>query len=164
MGDRCGPLEPGSAAPQVPAGRTMADVIADRIKAHQAAAGVDLHRFTTEGILRLAQYNLFPNATLLVWADMVNLLVGRPGSTPDTAELVSCVFTRMPDPAATRQPPLDMERPPEADFGLVLNADVSILQTMQRGLSQPGFQELVLSAEECRIINFHRNLERQLGS
>jgi choline monooxygenase len=35
--------------------------------------------------------------------------------------------------------------------------------TMQRGLHQPGFRELVLSAEECRIVNFHRNLERRLG-
>lgn len=163
MGDRVGPHPPGAPAPPVPEGQTMQDVIAGRIKAVQASAGVDLSRYTTEAVLRLAQYNLFPNATLLVWGDMVNLLVGRPGPTPDTADLVSYVFTRMPDGEATRRPPLDVERPPEADFGVVLNADVSVLLTMQRGLSQPGFTELVLSAEECRIVNFHRQLERHLG-
>jgi hypothetical protein len=94
---------------------------------------------------------------------MVNLLVARPGPSADTAELVSCVFTRRPDPSATRQPPLDLMRPPDADFGLVLNADVSVLLTMQRGLSQPGCKEIILSAEECRIVNFHRNLEKHLG-
>ncbi|MDA8045207.1 MAG: aromatic ring-hydroxylating dioxygenase subunit alpha [Actinomycetota bacterium] len=163
MGERTGPGSEDHSPPPVPEGATVQDVIADRIKAAQASAGVDLERFTTEGILRLAQYNLFPNATLLVWADMVNLLVARPGPTADTGELVSCVFARMPDPGSERRPPLDLVRPPEADFGLVLNADVSVLLTMQRGLSQPGFEEVVLSAEECRIVNFHRNLERQLG-
>lgn len=160
MGDRT-----GAGRGDLPGGQSDAkvqDLIAERIKSAQAAAGVDLRRFTTEGILRLAQYNLFPNATLLVWADMVNLLVARPGPSAETAELVSCVFTRMPADGE-RQPPLDLLRPPEADFGLVLNADVSVLLTMQRGLSQPGFEELVLSAEECRIVNFHRNLERTLG-
>ncbi|HET6963515.1 MAG TPA: aromatic ring-hydroxylating dioxygenase subunit alpha [Acidimicrobiales bacterium] len=166
FGDRVGgagvPAE-AEAAPAVPDGMTMQDVIADRIRAAQAGAGVDLSRYTTEAILRLAQYNLFPNATLLVWADMVNLLVGRPGPTADTAELTSYVFTRMPDPTGPRRPPLDLERSADADFGVVLNADVSVLLTMQRGLSQPGFRELVLSAEECRIVNFHRQLEQQLG-
>ncbi len=162
MGDRVGPHPPGAPAPAVPQGSTMQDVIADRIKEAKASAGVDLSGYTTEGILRLAQYNLFPNATLLVWADMVNLLIGRPGPTPDSAELVSYVFTPMPDRPGPRQPPIDVERPPDADFGVVLNADVSVLLTMQRGLRQPGFRELVLSAEECRIVNFHRQLERYL--
>jgi nitrite reductase/ring-hydroxylating ferredoxin subunit len=163
MGDRTGPGRGDEEMPPLPEGGTVQDLIAERIKATQAAAGVDVERFTTEGILRLAQYNLFPNATLLVWADMVNLLVARPGPNADTAELVSCVFARRPDPSATRQPPLDLIRPPDADFGLVLNADVSVLLTMQRGLSQPGCKEIILSAEECRIVNFHRNLEKHLG-
>jgi choline monooxygenase len=163
MGNRTGSPTPGEAVPPVPAGDTMQDVIAGKIKTTQAAVGVDLSRFTTEAILRLAQYNLFPNATLLVWGDMVNLLIGRPGSAPDRAELASYIFTRTPDPSAPRRPPVDIQRPPDADFGVVLNADVSVLLTMQRGISQPGFQEIVLSAEECRIVNFHRNLECQLG-
>jgi hypothetical protein len=94
---------------------------------------------------------------------MVNLLIGRPGPTPDQAEFSSWIFTRAADPSAPRRPPVDVHRPPEADMGVVLNADVGVLMTMQQGLRQPGFRELVLSAEECRIVNFHRNLERQLG-
>jgi len=45
----------------------------------------------------------------------------------------------------------------------VFDQDVSILAGMQRGLAQPGLDEIVLSAEECRIVNMHRNLERYLG-
>ncbi len=162
MGDRLGPVDDVDPRPPIPASGSVQDVIADRIKAVQAAAGVDLSRFSTEGILRLAQYNLFPNATLLVWGDMLNLLVARPGPTPETAELVSCAFTRM-GRDTVRRPPLDLLRPPDADFGLVLNADVAVLKSMQRGLEQPAFTELVLSSEECRIVNFHRHLEQQLG-
>lgn len=162
MGDRAGSDGIG-AAPPVPEGQTMQDVIAERIRQAQATGGVDLSRFTTDAILRLAQYNLFPNATLLVWADMVNLLVGRPGPAVDQAELLSYIFIRAADPAAPRHPPFEMDRGPDADFGVVLNADVRVLLNMQRGISQPGFTELVLSAEECRVVNFHRNLERQLG-
>jgi choline monooxygenase len=33
---------------------------------------------------------------------------------------------------------------------------------LQRGLHQPGFTHLMLSNEERRVINMHRNLERYL--
>ena len=37
-----------------------------------------------------------------------------------------------------------------------------MLESMQRGLHQPGLAHLTLSSEECRIIHMQRNLERQL--
>ena len=80
-----------------------------------------------------ADNNLFPNTTVLVWADMVNVLVARPGPTPDT------------------------------DLATVMSQDLAMLRTAQRGLHQPGLTRIVLSQEECRIINLHRNLEAFLG-
>ena len=50
--------------------------------------------------------------------------------------------------------------PPDADFGFVLNADVGVMASVQRGLHQPGLTHLVVSGEECRILNMHRNLSR----
>ena len=47
--------------------------------------------------------------------------------------------------------------------GVVMSQDIAVLTGLQRGLRQPGFTHLVLSAEERRIINMHRNLERYLG-
>jgi hypothetical protein len=35
---------------------------------------------------------------------------------------------------------------------------------VQQGLHQPGLTHLTLSAEECRVINFHRNLDRMVGA
>jgi hypothetical protein len=41
-------------------------------------------------------------------------------------------------------------------------ATYRLLAGLQRGLHQPGFTHLVLSGEERRVINMHRNLERYL--
>jgi hypothetical protein len=50
----------------------------------------------------------------------------------------------------------------EAHPGLVLTQDITVLPGLQRGLHQPGLTHLVLSNEERRVINMHRNLERYL--
>jgi hypothetical protein len=54
-------------------------------------------------------------------------------------------------------------QPGAIDFGMVINQDIGALSRVQRGLHQPGFTELTLSGEECRIVNLHRNLEHYLG-
>ena len=72
----------GSPAPPVPDGQTMLDVIAENIRSHHATLGTDLSRFTSEQMLMLAQYNVFPNATVLVWGEMLNVLLGLPGPLP----------------------------------------------------------------------------------
>jgi choline monooxygenase len=46
---------------------------------------------------------------------------------------------------------------------MVINQDVEALSRIQRGLHQPGFTQLTLSGEECRIVNLHRHLEEFLG-
>ena len=45
----------------------------------------------------------------------------------------------------------------------MLTQDIRILAGLQRGMHQPGFTHLVLSNEERRVINMHRNLERYLN-
>ena len=54
--------------------------------------------------------------------------------------------------------------PPDGELpiGLVLSQDVENAERAQRGLHQPGFTRISLSSEECRILNLHQNLERQL--
>jgi hypothetical protein len=43
-----------------------------------------------------------------------------------------------------------------------MTQDIRVLGGLQRGLHQPGFTHLMLSNEERRVINMHRNLERYL--
>jgi len=148
-------------------GQTVADLIAARTRAFAAGRGVNLDWADTDRITRLHQYNVFPNMTFLANADHLTIMCSRPGanpiSSPDTGELVMFLMTRMP-PGAARNKPTDVRTTAgEAEPGVVLTQDIRLLAGLQRGLHQPGFTHLVLSGEERRVINMHRNLERYLG-
>jgi len=143
-------------------GDSVADVIAERTRAFAAERGVELGWASTDQVMRLHQYNIFPNVTVLTNADHLTIMAARPGPDPDHGELVMMLWTRMP-PGAPRTKPVDVRmKANEADPGLVMTQDITVLPGLQRGLHQPGFTHLVLSNEERRVINMHRNLERYL--
>ena len=104
--------------PELAPGQTLQDVIADGIKRVQAERGVDLSRFTTDEMLRLHQYNLFPNSTVLVTPDLLSVICGRPGATPDEAEMVMMNFKPVeadaPRHAAVRRDGAARARPTSA--------------------------------------------------
>ncbi len=143
-------------------GRSVAEVIAERTKTFAAERGVDLSWASTDQMMRLHQYNVFPNMTLLANADHLTVMTSRPGPDPDHGELVMFLWTRMP-PGAPRAKPAEVRMTAaEAEPGLVMTQDITVLAGLQRGLRQPGLSHLTLSNEERRIINMHRNLERYL--
>ena len=143
-------------------GAPVQDVIAERTREFAASRGVDLGWASTEQLMTLHQYNVFPNMTLLANADHLTVMTSHPGADPEHGELVMYLWTRMA-PGAPRSKPFDMRTTAaEAHPGLVLTQDISVLAGLQRGLRQPGFTHLTLSNEERRVINLHRNLERYL--
>ena len=167
QGERMGPAYKGQiVAPHLVEGESMRDAITTRIREYQATRGVDMSAYDTDGILRLSQYNLFPNTTVLVWGDMVNVLTSRPGPTPASAELTMFLLYRSPTGVKIEENaprPLDLALPPDASLGVVINQDLAMLKRFQKGLNQPGFTHLTLSSEECRIINMHRVLGTYVG-
>jgi phenylpropionate dioxygenase-like ring-hydroxylating dioxygenase large terminal subunit len=145
-----------------PDGQPVIEVIADHIRAFAESRGVDLSWATTDQVMRLHQYNIFPNLTVLANADHLTVMFALPGPDPDHGELVMMLWTRMA-PGAPRCKPADVRvAADEAQPGLVLTQDITVLAGLQRGLHQPGFTHLMLSNEERRVINMHRNLERYL--
>ncbi len=165
MGTRIGKptTEPAGEVPTVPSGRTLRDVLADAVRLTAAHQGVDLSRLGTDQVMNMQQYNLFPNATIVAFPDLLQVVKSRPGPTPDECIMDTLVFERRP-PASPHTPPMRLTVEPGAtDFGLVINQDVEALARIQRGLHQPGLTHLTLSGEECRIVNLHRNLETALG-
>ena len=140
----------------------MSSAIASRTREFAAERGVDLGWATTDQVMRLHQYNVFPNLTLLVNADHLTVMTSHPGADPDHGELVMYLWARMA-PGAPRSKPVDVRMTAdEAHPGLVLTQDISVLAGLQRGMHQSGFTHLTLSQEERRVINLHRNLERYL--
>jgi phenylpropionate dioxygenase-like ring-hydroxylating dioxygenase large terminal subunit len=143
-------------------GISAIDAIAERTKAFATERGVDLSWASTDQMMRLHQYNVFPNMTLLTNADHLTVMTSHPGADPDHGELVMMLWMRMP-PGAPRSKPVDVRMTAdEAHPGLVLTQDITVLPGLQRGMRQPGFTHVVLSNEERRVINMHRNLERYL--
>ena len=117
---------------------------------------------STDQLMRLHQYNVFPNLSVLANADHLTVLSSRPGADPDHGELVMMLWMRMPL-GATRGTPADVRlTADQAEPGLVLTQDISVLAGLQRGLHQPALTHLTLSAEERRVINMHHNLDRYL--
>jgi choline monooxygenase len=152
-------------APAVPTGRSLRDVLAQRVRDVAAGNGVDLSGYDTAQIMDLQQYNLFPNVTVIAFPDILSVIRARPGATPDECFMDAFAFARHPvGDDSPRAKPMDLTMSADQPvFGLVINQDVGNLRFAQKGLHQPGFTHLAVSGEECRIINLHRNLERYTG-
>lgn len=147
--------------PEVPAGKTVQDLIADRMRDVLAARGVDISHLDTDQVTTLNQYNLFPNVTVLYNVDSLSVMYALPGAKVDEATFVVLHFERTASPDTPREHPQRVDVPGGmAVFGTVINQDIELLRNAQRGLQQPGLTHLALSSEECRIINMHRTLER----
>jgi hypothetical protein len=170
MGNRVGlPADRAAAgdAPPVLEGETMREAIARRVVETSRAAGNDITDFDIDQVLNMSQYNLFPNITVLVFSDMINIVRSRPGDDHQSAHMDAFLFERRPVPAeADAPPPFDLVLGPddEPPLGLVLNQDVANFERAHRGMLQPGLTHLTVSpVEECRLVNLHRNLEAYLG-
>jgi choline monooxygenase len=170
MGVRVGAdMTRGEPCPPVPDGETIRDVLANRLVARGAQQGIDYDGFSVDQLLDMQQYNLFPNLTVLVFSDMVQVVRSRPGPTHLDAVMDVMAFERRPAHTSGlegRTKPFfaEIDADAEMPLGLVLNQDVANFARSQRGMHQPALQHLVVSeAEECRIVNLHRNLEHYLG-
>jgi phenylpropionate dioxygenase-like ring-hydroxylating dioxygenase large terminal subunit len=154
---------PAPTAPDQTFREALADVIRDRMLADGHDFFADL---SDDRVLNMQQYNLFPNLTVLVFSDMIQVVRSRPGATHEQAWMDVFAFERMPSGTMTRSRPFDvmLDAGAELPLGLVLGQDVANFARSQRGMHQPGLTHLTVSpTEECRIVNLHRNLERYLA-
>jgi len=166
MGGRVG-LSEGSEAgdcPPLPEGETLRDVLAEMVRAHfLEKEGVDLSRFDTTQMMTMEQYNLFPNITVLIFGDLLQVVRSRPGPTPDDGFMDIMAFDRVAAGAPRQDPATAEIEAGSYSMGLVVDQDIANVERSHRGLHAPGLTHLTLSGEECRIINLHRNLDRATG-
>jgi choline monooxygenase len=166
MGARIGVEDKTSPMPPIPEGETLRDMLARMVRDVNRAKGIELSSYDDHHVLDMEQYNLFPNITVLVFADMLSVVRARPGTHVEEAFMDVFAFARVQSDDVPRAKPFDALLPPDADppFGMVLNQDVGNFARTQRGLHQPGLTHLTVSpTEECRVVNLHRTLEEYLG-
>lgn len=169
MGLRVGNVEQRDAgpAPAVPEGATLRAQIAELVRAEGRRNGNDYTAWDDAQVLDMSQYNLFPNVTVLVFSDLLQVVRARPGRTHLDAHMDVFAFVRRPPTAEDpRVQPFELALAPddELPLGLVLNQDVANFARAQRGLHQPGLTHLTVSVEEeCRIVNLHRALDEFVG-
>jgi nitrite reductase/ring-hydroxylating ferredoxin subunit len=166
MGGRIGIEDETTPMPAIPDGGTLRGMLAEMVRDVNRAQGIDLSSYHDHHVLDMEQYNLFPNITVLVFADMLSVVRARPGVHVEEAFMDVFAFTRVQSDDTPRAKPFDALLEPDAEppFGLVLNQDVGNFARTQRGLHQPGLTHLTVSpTEECRLVNLHRTLEQYLG-
>jgi phenylpropionate dioxygenase-like ring-hydroxylating dioxygenase large terminal subunit len=164
MGTRVGVSDVATPVPPIPPGQTLRDVLATKLRELGPSQGLSYDRFSNDQLMTMQQYNLFPNASLVIFPDMMTVLRSRPGATPDDGYLDIINYHRAP-PGAPAGRPADVTLPEGqgSGLGLILSQDAGNIERAQRGLHQPGFTRMTLSREEFRILNLHRNLEQWLG-
>jgi hypothetical protein len=134
MGVRVGNLAQTDAgpAPAVAENSTIRSSIASIVRNRGVAAGHEWFASLTDGqLLDMQQYNLFPNVTVLVFSDMVQLVRSRPGPTPDDAFMDAFSFARFraDDPSPRVKPPeVFVAEGEQLPLGLVLDQDFKKLR------------------------------------
>jgi hypothetical protein len=145
----------------------MRAVIADRMRSLNTGVDLDFASLSDARVLDMDQYNVFPNITVLVFSDMLNVVRARPGASVGEAWMDAYLFQRRAaGDESPRTQPFEMVVGPDDDvpLGLVLGQDVANFARAQKGMAQPGLTHLTVSStEECRILNLHKNLDEYLG-
>jgi phenylpropionate dioxygenase-like ring-hydroxylating dioxygenase large terminal subunit len=157
--------EPGP-HPAIPPGRTMRDVLVERIRAHLATMGPIYAELDDHHVIDDFHYHLFPNAVINVFAGWFGLIRARPGATPDACWLDMWNFDLRPENRADAHP-----RPSEhalsaeeiRALGPVLLQDLDLMPRVQRGLRQPGLSHFQPTRSEARIVRMHEVLDRYLA-
>ncbi len=156
--------EPGP-HPPVPDGKTIRDVLVERIRAHLASLGPNYERLDDARVIDDFHYHIFPNAVFNVFAGWYGLIRARPGPTPGESfiDMWNFDLRTEADPDRHPRPEVKLLTPEEIRaLGPVLLQDLELLPNVQKGLEQPGIDTLRLTPAEARIGRMHEILDRYL--
>ena len=131
------------------------------------AQGIDLSSYSDHHVLDMEQYNLFPNITVLVFADMLSVVRARPGTHVEEAYMDVFAFTRV---QATRRRrarsrSTRCSRPTPTRRSASCSTRTSATSRARSAVcTSPGSR-----TSRCRpprsagVVNLHRTLEEYLG-
>ncbi|MGI9329026.1 MAG: aromatic ring-hydroxylating oxygenase subunit alpha [Pseudomonadales bacterium] len=145
--------------------------------------GYNYDLLSDEQLSDIVQYNLFPNAILVLQPDELWILRSRPhGDDPNRCYWDKLAFRMMPKVEGTQRAnlsfnldqdplPTAQERPEHDQFPhdaiingektmtITLDQDIHLIRDVQKGMHSRGFREAWLSDEEERVQYFHSTLD-----
>lgn len=151
--------------PEVPEGKVMRDVLVEKIRAHLSTMGPRYDALDDNHIIDDFHYHIFPNAVFNFFAGWYGLILPRPGSNPDECIVDMWNFDLLPEGAPNQHPrPQKVELQGEdiRALGPVLLQDLEVMANAQKGMHQPGMEQMKLTAAEARIGRMHEILDRYI--
>jgi len=139
-----------------------------------------------EQLSDIVQYNIFPNAILVLQPEELWVLRSRPHATdPNKCYWDKLALRMFPDPQAKQianvsfnldQNGMPDDRRPEHDeftqddiiagrktMTITLDQDIHLIRDVQKGMHSRGFREAWLNDDESRVQHFHTWLDRYMG-
>ena len=152
-----------------------------------AALGYDYSLLSDDQLSDIVQYNIFPNAILVLQPEELWILRARPHGTDPERCYWDKLALRMPPDDAVRQSanisfnldqeelPEFRERPEHDEFTqediiagdktmtITLDQDVHLIRDVQKGMRSRGFREAWLNDDEDRVSHYHAWLDRYMN-
>ena len=151
-----------------------------------AALGYNYDLLSDEQLSDIVQYNLFPNAILVLQPEELWILRSRPhASDPNRCYWDKLALRMAPDPTVQQSANLSFnldqdslkqnwDRPEHDAFTqediiagkktmtITLDQDIHLIRDVQRGMHSRGFEEAWLNDDESRVRHFHEWLDRYM--
>ncbi|NIP15197.1 MAG: Rieske 2Fe-2S domain-containing protein [Pseudomonadales bacterium] len=150
--------------------------------------GYNYDTLTDEQLSDIVQYNVFPNAILVIQPEELWILRSRPrGNDPDKCYWDKLALRMFPDPEAQKranisfnldqdEAPTGATRPEHDEFEqediiagrktmtITLDQDIHLIRDVQKGMHSRGFGEAWLNDDESRVQHFHAWLDRYMAA
>jgi len=151
--------------PAVPEGKTMRDVLIEKIRENLATMGSRYDELDDHHVIDDFHYHIFPNAVFNFFAGWFGLILARPGATPDECIVDVWNFDLLAEDEPNHHPrPKTVELIGDniSALGPVFMQDLEVMARAQKGMHQPGMEYMKLTAAEARIGRMHEILDRYI--
>lgn len=146
--------------------------ISIRVLAQRAARermesrGVDTSQISDEQLSDNWNFMIFPNLTINIQADVMNLFrfMPDPDGDPEVSMFEAATFQLILDPEEAKQ-----KRTPrrvisgDESMGFVVDQDRVMMPRQQKGLRSRGLDHVILSRQEIGIVHFHHALDARIA-
>ncbi|NNL85434.1 MAG: aromatic ring-hydroxylating dioxygenase subunit alpha [Myxococcales bacterium] len=147
---------------ELPEGSSVRDVFVEMAQNALKEKGFDLSGLSAAQFLDDHQFHVFPNVIMNCYAGLNMFLRFRPHATDPGQCLIDLMLIELikdPDEIKSRTAVHQEYAEGEISLGEVIDQDTDFLPEVQAGLAGGDLENVTLSKQEIRIVNFHKALD-----